>query len=335
MNCYEALNNQKFTLGRYSIVPIRMEDRYDIMKWRNEQMYHLRQNKLLTEQDQDKYFSDVVLKLFGKVNPAQILFSYLKDDECIGYGGLVHLNWIDKNAEISFIMDTALEKNSFEANWITFLKLIEKVAFEELNLHKIYTYAFDLRPRLYAALEKAGFGLDADLNEHCFFEGEFLNVKLHSKFNKEKEIRKVKATDLNITHGWANDPNVRRFSFNKNKITLKEHANWFFTTLENSNCEYYLLEVDGQGAGTIRFDIEKDQIAKINYLLDPNFTGRGLGTYLLEEGVKFLQVNRPSVERVYGYVLKENLASVRIFEKLSFKKVSENSSELKFEKSLK
>ena len=104
--------------------------------------------------------------------------------------------------------------------------------------------------------------------------------------------------------------------------------------MENSNCEYYLLEVDGQGAGTIRFDIEKDQTAKINYLLDPNFTGRGLGTYLLEEGLKFLQVNRPSVERVYGYVLKENLASVRIFEKLSFKKVSENSSELKFEKSL-
>ncbi len=335
MSSYKILNKQIFSSGNYTLVPIRKEDRYDIMKWRNEQMYHLRQSEPLTIEKQGRYFDMVVARLFVEEKPEQILFSYLEGGKCIGYGGLVHINWLDKNAEISFIMDTSLEKDFFQSHWINFLNLIEKVAFQQIRLHKIYTYAFDLRPKLYLALKKAGFGLDAEFDEHCFFEGNFLKVKVHAKYNKKKVIRKVRSGDLQITYEWASDASVRRFSFNKNIITLKEHANWFFTTLENSDSEYYILEVNGNAAGSIRFDIDKEYTAKINYLLDPNFTGKGLGTYLLENGLKFLQVNRPSVRKAYGYVLKENLASLKIFKKLSFTEVPENLSELKFEKNIK
>ena len=149
MNSYKILQNQIFSKEEFSLVPIRFEDRFDIMKWRNEQVYHLRQNKPLTEQDQENYFENVVAKLFDQDQPQQILFSFLENGKCIGYGGLVHINWIDKNAEISFIMETSLEKESFEKYWTIYLSLIEKVAFDDLGLHKIYTYAFDLRPKLY------------------------------------------------------------------------------------------------------------------------------------------------------------------------------------------
>ena len=40
---YTCLIKNKFLNGDYKIVPIRFEDRLDIMKWRNEQLYHLRQ----------------------------------------------------------------------------------------------------------------------------------------------------------------------------------------------------------------------------------------------------------------------------------------------------
>jgi len=112
------------------------------------------------------------------------LFSYLEKDVCIGYGGLVHINWIDKNAEISFIMDTALEKNNFHANWTKYLTLIEKVAFEDLKFHKIFTYAFDLRPHLYLALQEARFVEETRLKEHCFFDGKYIDVVIHSKINR-------------------------------------------------------------------------------------------------------------------------------------------------------
>jgi len=180
---YKCLNRQVQIDQQYAIVPLRSEDRYKIMQWRNEQIYHLRQNKLLTKQDQDNYFDNVIINDFENEQPAQVLFSFLKDNECIGYGGLVHINYTDRNAEISFLMDTQREKEYFEINWMKYLSLIEKTAFDELELHKIFTYAFDLRPHLYAILHKAGFTQEARLKEHCFFENKFIDVLIHAKIN--------------------------------------------------------------------------------------------------------------------------------------------------------
>jgi RimJ/RimL family protein N-acetyltransferase len=161
-----------------------MEDKYDIMNWRNEQMYHLRQHKPLTPEIQDAYFANVVSCLFNEERPNQILFSYIQNEVCIGYGGLVHINWIDKNAEISFIMNTELETDFFQDHWSVFLKLIEQVGFSCLNLHKLYVYAFDLRPHLYEALEKNNFFFDSRLKDHCFFENEYKDVVIYSRINE-------------------------------------------------------------------------------------------------------------------------------------------------------
>ncbi len=184
MNLYKCLTDQIYTIFEYSLVPIRTEDRFDIMKWRNEQMYHLRQKMILTNEMQEAYFDNVIKTLFDQKEPPQILFSFLKNDKCIGYGGLVHINWVDKNAEISFIMATELEKENFHFYWITFLKLIEICAFQDLNLHKIYTYAFDIRPKLYLALSESNYVEQVRLKEHCFFQDKFIDVVIHSKFQK-------------------------------------------------------------------------------------------------------------------------------------------------------
>jgi len=181
---YVCLQQQEYTFGDYSIVPLRYDDRFLIMKWRNEQIYHLRQARPLTEEDQQWYFDNVVAKLFDQPKPDQILFSYLENETCIGYGGLVHINWTDNNAEISFIMDTSLEADHFSEHWSIYLKMLKKVAFEDLGLHKMYTYAFDLRPHLYTMLEKNGFVREATLKEHCFFNGEYKDVIIHSKINQ-------------------------------------------------------------------------------------------------------------------------------------------------------
>ena len=184
MDNYKVLLKQKFCLDGYSIVPIRYEDRLKIMKWRNEQLYHLRQDQELTITDQELYFSNVIQKQFDQEKPNQILFSFLEEGICVGYGGLVHINWIDKNAEVSFVIKTELEKKQFEKFWNIYLNLIEKVSIEELNLHKLYVYAFDVRSNLYLALEKSNFFLDAKLKEHCFFNNKYIDVVIYSKLIK-------------------------------------------------------------------------------------------------------------------------------------------------------
>ena len=177
---YKKLKFPSVKSEAFELVPIRYEDRNPIMKWRNEQIYHLRQAAPLTQENQDTYFREVVSKIFTKETPEQLLFSLLENNRLIAYGGLVHINWTDKNAEISFVMDTALENERFSELWSEYLSLIKKVAFEDLLLHKIYVYAFDLRPHLYAMLEENNFTREAVLKEHCYFENQFIDVVIYS-----------------------------------------------------------------------------------------------------------------------------------------------------------
>ena len=181
MRAYNCLSNQVFKNEAFAIEPIRDEDKYAILKIRNEQIYHLRQAKPLTVEAQENYFATVVAGLFEQEFPNQLLFSFFENGEFIGYGGLVHINWIDKNAEISFVMKTELEQEHFIKYWSNYLKLIEEVAFQELHFHKIYTYAFDLRPHLYEAMEGSGYYEEARLKEHCCFNSKFIDVVIHSK----------------------------------------------------------------------------------------------------------------------------------------------------------
>lgn len=184
MRKYKCLTKQEYTYRLFKLVPIRDEDKLLILKMRNEQIYHLRQAEELTIELQERYFANVISSLFDQERPNQILFTLLEDGEFIGYGGLVHINWKNMNAEVSFIMKTELEKDSFEYNWINYLILIEKVAFHDLMFHKIFTYSFDLRHHLYPVLEASGFHEEARLKEHSYFDGKYLDVVINSKLNQ-------------------------------------------------------------------------------------------------------------------------------------------------------
>jgi RimJ/RimL family protein N-acetyltransferase len=184
MRKYKCLSKQEYIDGLFKLVPIRDEDKLLILRMRNEQIYHLRQAEELTIESQETYFANVISSLFDQERPSQILFSLLENEEFVGYGGLVHINWIDKNAEVSFIMRTELEEDRFDYNWKNYLTLLEKVAFKDLRFHKIFTYAFDLRQHLYPVLEASGFYEEARLKEHCYFNGSYLDVVINSKINK-------------------------------------------------------------------------------------------------------------------------------------------------------
>lgn len=315
MTSYKILNKQKFESDSYAIVPIRMEDRYEIMKWRNEQIYHLRQDKPLTKEGQDNYFNEVVSKLFDQEQPGQILFSYLKDGQCIGYGGLVHINWTDKNAEISFVMDTSLEKEHFELHWSTYLALIEEVAFKKLDLHKIYTYAFDLRPRLYNALSERDFKKEAVLKDHVRFHNKFINVLIHSKFRNNIELSYSLATikDAELLYEWVNDKEVRQNSFNSDEISWEGHRKWFEKKLEDKNSKIFIFYEEDKPVGQMRLDKINSQWF-IDYSIAKEFRGQGYGAKMVNS-IKDTVNESPLIAEVKS----ENKASAKTFEKCGFK----------------
>src|SRR5688500_5529740 len=141
MRNYKCLQADKWVESTYHICAIRDEDKELIRIWRNEQIDILRQSNVISKDVQENYFKNVVTQLFEVENPQQLLFSFFENNKFIGYGGLVHIDWKSKNAEISFLVET--ERNNkfqiFKRDMTAFLKLIFTVAFEELHFHKLHT----------------------------------------------------------------------------------------------------------------------------------------------------------------------------------------------------
>lgn len=322
---YICLQYQEQYLGDYSIVPLRYEDKFSIMKWRNEQIYHLRQARPLTEDDQQRYFDNVVSKLYDNPKPDQILFSYLEKGVCIGYGGLVHINWIDRNGEISFIMDTKLEAEHFAEHWSNYLSMLKSVAFDDLDLHKIYTYAFDLRPHLYTMLEANGYKREATLKEHCLFNGEYKDVVLHSLWNDRYEVINyvdcTKEQNRDIL-ALRNRDDVRSWMVNPEVIPEENHFKFVESLKGNPNRLYYAIYKNGVLMGTYNLINEGDGVWERGIIANPSTQGTGQTEKWERQILSSLPLE---IKAVSAKVKQDNLRSIKYHEKLGYKEQSRDS----------
>lgn len=179
---YSVLNNKKeWKSGEYSLTPIRERDIFCIKNWRNEQIDVLRQAKPLSDSDQITYYQDVVLPLFSQVRPEQLLFSFLYDGECIGYGGLVHIDWSKKWAEVSFLVDSvrACHAEVYKNDFTVFLSLIKYIAFHELRLEKLTGETYDIRSLHISILEANGFVLEKRMKNAREIKGRLVDSLFH------------------------------------------------------------------------------------------------------------------------------------------------------------
>ncbi|OFX21058.1 MAG: ribosomal-protein-serine acetyltransferase [Bacteroidetes bacterium GWA2_31_9] len=183
---YKVLNNNRFQIDDFAIVPLREYDIYLIKDWRNSQMDVLRQKEQLSDSGQLNYYNNAIKPLFSQLYPSQILFSFLKENDCIGYGGLTNIDWESKRAELSFILDSIHAKNNelYEKEFSMFIRLIKKVLFEDLNFNRIFTETYDIRPHHISILEKNGFQLEGRMREHIQINNKFVDSLIHG-FLKE------------------------------------------------------------------------------------------------------------------------------------------------------
>lgn len=171
---YKFLKNRKYSLGDYSIVPLRNDDILKIKTWRNEQINILRQKDLLSNSQQKEYYHSLIENSFYIIKPSEILFSFLLNDECIGYGGLVHIDWVKKIGEISFINDTTRASNDemYRSDFKNFISLLFGIAFSELKFSKVTTETYGIRTNTLRLLDELGFKLN-HVNEN--------NIQINNK----------------------------------------------------------------------------------------------------------------------------------------------------------
>lgn len=189
---YKILKNKEFTQGPYSLVTLRREDIFKIMKWRNDQIDILRQKKPLTRSDQEEYFNNVVEPTFSEEQPKIMLFSLLLNGECVGYGGLVYIDWQAMRAEVSFLVDSKRAKDPkiYREDHLNFLALLNKAAFDDLIFNRLFAETYDCRPLHLADLKESGYKFEGRLREHVKIAGQYVDSLINAILKEEYESKK-------------------------------------------------------------------------------------------------------------------------------------------------
>ncbi|MFI0435415.1 MAG: GNAT family N-acetyltransferase [Parachlamydiaceae bacterium] len=175
---YKCLKKNDFKIDNYQLIPIRDQDIENIRTWRNAQMSVLRQQKTLTNEDQRRYFQTSVWPTFEEESPSQLLFSFLFQDQSIGYGGLTRLDWGNRRAEVSFLVDPSRAEieSIYTQDFKVFLTILCKIAFEQLDLHRLVSETYAFRSSTLKVLEEVGFKREGVLREHVYKNGRWCDA---------------------------------------------------------------------------------------------------------------------------------------------------------------
>lgn len=130
-------------------------------------------------------------------------------------------------------------------------------------------------------------------------------------------IRPVNGNDCELLFVWANDPDVRKNAIRPSAIPWEDHKQWFANKLGSPASRMFIMERQNIALGQIRYDL-KDGCWSIDYAIDKQYRGEGLGKKILELTLPFF-----AGEIVRATVKASNPASKKAFEAAGFAKTGE------------
>lgn len=141
---------------------------------------------------------------------------------------------------------------------------------------------------------------------------------LNEYYRKHAFFREIKEEDCLKIFEIANDEDVRKSSFNSEKIKLEDHEIWFKNILLDDSIKFYVLEYNNDIIGQLRFDFD-EEFPVISISLNKKYRGLGLSKELLSKGMDFLQ----NYEKIVAYIKQDNFKSISFFKSMGFKQVDE------------
>ncbi len=117
-----------------------------------------------------------------EAEPAQVLVALLERGRLIGYGGLVHISWPNRRAEVSFMTEGGRQDEpTFRADLAAFLDLMIELAGPRLGLHRLTTECYEFRTVFIDELERAGFEPEGRLRKHVRLDDRYVDSVLHGR----------------------------------------------------------------------------------------------------------------------------------------------------------
>lgn len=135
----------------------------------------------------------------------------------------------------------------------------------------------------------------------------------------EFRLRRVAIDDAALLLSWRNHPEVKRYMFSQNEITLEGHIAWLSNALNDKNKVLLVYEEDFVPKGFVSFirSSTSPSVVDWGFYTAPDAekgTGTRLGTAVLAYAF-----DQCGFHKICGQVLEFNQRSIRFHEKLGFK----------------
>ena len=141
---------------------------------------------------------------------------------------------------------------------------------------------------------------------------------MKNREDKNYIFRPVSQKDSKRLWEIRNQPAVRRKSNNSAEISWDSHKIWFKKKYFSGEKNHCFVLADGQdlAIGYCRLDYDKKKNSYITSIaMDLAYIGRGLGYELLNKALKKFH----SKKNVLAEIKKENVRSIKLFQKNNFK----------------
>ena len=190
MNAYACLPRQHVADGAYALSCVQAQHTEPIRLWRNAQMDVLRQAAPISAEQQQRYFAQHIWPTLALPQPANVLLALHHQGQLIGYGGLVHIAWEHRRAEVSFLLDDARTHDAagYAADFSAFLNLLATVAFDDLGFRRLFTETYAMRHHHIQVLQANGFELEGVLRQHVLINGEPVDSLMHGRLSPHLSI---------------------------------------------------------------------------------------------------------------------------------------------------
>lgn len=136
--------------------------------------------------------------------------------------------------------------------------------------------------------------------------------------NADIKLRTIEPDDIYKLFEWRNHPDIQSKSFNTNPILWVEHEKWFKAKINDPDTTIFMAYCGENSIGSIRFE-NKDDAVKVSVMLNPSFIGKGFGTEIIRLAVKKFVSEKKSNKPIIAEIKKDNIASIKAFQKAGFK----------------
>jgi len=174
---------------RINLRGLEREDLARMRDWRNlpEFRRHFREFRELNMVNQEQWFNRI------STSANDFMFMVERHDGTpLGVCGLVYVNWVIRSADISLYLGHEQIYIDGPGGFAEeTAKVLMKYAFENLNLHKVWTELYSFDHRKVEMFTRLGFARDAVLRDNCYEDGRYHDSYIYS-YIRPDEAREVK-----------------------------------------------------------------------------------------------------------------------------------------------